>query len=115
MRLYLASALQRVPAEKRWDAVTGLLARAEDRDRSQPAADGRGTPPSRWRRSTRQRALTHGGGLEAAAHVLVHGPAHRRAEDAGRAQVLAERLARTTDPEEQKELAAGIRQIVGAK
>jgi hypothetical protein len=30
-------------------------------------------------------------------------------------RVLSERLARTTDPVEQKELAAGINQIVGAK
>ena len=30
VRLYLASALQRVPVEKRWDAVEALLAHAED-------------------------------------------------------------------------------------
>ena len=31
VRLYLASALQRVPVEQRWDIATGLLAREEDR------------------------------------------------------------------------------------
>ena len=37
VRLYIASALQRVPAEKRWDAVAGLLSRAEDRsDQNEP-------------------------------------------------------------------------------
>ena len=37
VRLYIASALQRVPAEKRWDAVTALFSRAEDsNDHNQP-------------------------------------------------------------------------------
>ena len=37
MRLYLASALQRVPVAKRWDVVAGLLAHAEDAgDHNQP-------------------------------------------------------------------------------
>jgi hypothetical protein len=30
VRLYLASGLLRTPVEKRWDVLTGLLARAED-------------------------------------------------------------------------------------
>src|SRR5690606_27921853 len=30
VRLYLASALQRIPAEKRWDILAGLLSHAED-------------------------------------------------------------------------------------
>ena len=33
VRLYVASALQRVPVDKRWDILTGLMARAEDADR----------------------------------------------------------------------------------
>src|SRR5690606_1055507 len=32
VRLYLASALQRIPPEQRWDIVEGLSRRAEDKD-----------------------------------------------------------------------------------
>ncbi len=40
VRLYLASALQRVPLAKRWNVLEGLFAHAEDAERSQPAVDG---------------------------------------------------------------------------
>ena len=71
VRLYLASALQRVPPEKRWDAVAALLARAEDRgDANQPlmawyAAEPLAAPPgtladARRRSQLRRHSSGHG-------------------------------------------------------
>ncbi len=57
VRLYLASALQRMPLEKRWDILAGLAQHGEDV--SDPTSRSwSGTPPSRWPPSTPSRAIS---------------------------------------------------------
>ena len=102
-------------SEKRWDAVTALLSRAEDRtDQNQPLMAWYAAEPLGG--LDPQRALAHGGGLEAAADVLLHGPAHRRAEDAGGAQSAC-RAAGSDDqtPRSRKNWRRESAQIVGGK
>ena len=96
VRLYLASSLQRVAVEKRWDAVAGLLSRAEDRnDHNQPlmawyAAEPLGSLDP-------QRALTMAADskLPRTFSFMVQRIAGLKTQEA--LKVLAERLARTTN------------------
>jgi hypothetical protein len=111
VRLYLASSLQRVAAEKRWDAVAGLLARADDRtDQNQPLMAWYAAEP--LGELDPQRALTMAAEskLPRTFSFMVQRIAGLKTQDALR--VLAERLARTTDPDQQKDLAAGINLVI---
>jgi len=112
VRLYVASALQRVPAEKRWDAVAGLLSRAEDRnDQNEPLMAWWAAEPLGAIDPARALALASESKLPRTFSFMVQRVAGLKTQAA--LTVLAERLARTTNPDEQKELAAGISQIVG--
>jgi putative membrane-bound dehydrogenase-like protein len=114
VRLYIAGALQRVPAEKRWDAVAGLLSRAEDRnDQNEPLMAWWAAEPLGELDPQRALALASESKLPRTFSFMVQRVAGLKTQDALR--VLAERLARTTDAAEQKELAAGINQIVGGR
>ncbi len=53
VRLYLASAMQRLPLDDRWAIAASSAQPRRRRQRSQPAADVSGTPPSRWPKPTR--------------------------------------------------------------
>jgi putative membrane-bound dehydrogenase-like protein len=112
VRLYVASALQRVPAEKRWDAVAGLLSRAEDRnDQNEPLMAWWAAEPLGAIDPARALTLASESKLPRTFSFMVQRVAGLKTQAA--LKVLAERLATTTNPEEQKELAAGISQIVG--
>jgi putative membrane-bound dehydrogenase-like protein len=112
VRLYIASALQRVPAEKRWDAVAGLLSRAEDRnDQNEPLMAWWAAEPLGELDPARALALASESKLPRTFSFMVQRVAGLKTQAALR--VLAERLARTTDAAEQKDLAAGISLIVG--
>ena len=114
VRLYVASALQRVPAEKRWDAVAGLLSRAEDRnDQNEPLMAWWAAEPLGGLDPARALTLASESKLPRTFSFMVQRVAGLKTQEALR--VLAERLARTTDAAEQKDLAAGINQIVGGK
>ena len=109
VRLYVASALQRVPAQKRWDVITALLTHDDRLDQNLPmmvwyaaeplAADDKG------------RALT--AALESKFPRLfsftVQRIAAMQTQDALR--LLAEQLSRTEDRAQQTELVNGINQF----
>jgi putative membrane-bound dehydrogenase-like protein len=114
VRLYLASALQRVPAAKRWDVVAALAARTEDAgDQNQPLMVWYAAEPLAEVDMARAMAL----GLEAKLPRLFSFTVQRiaaiRTQDALR--VLTDRLGRTEDPAQQSELLEGISQIVKKK
>ena len=97
VRLYMASALQRVPVpSKRWDAVTALFAHAEDAtDQNQPlmvwyAAEPRRSPLD----MPRALALAADSKLPRIFTFTVQRIAGLKTQEA--LKVLAERLARTT-------------------
>ena len=100
VRLYLASALQRVPAEKRWDVVAGLLARRR-RGGSEPAADGL----VRGRAARRLDAQ-----LPRVFAFTVQRIAAIGTQEALR--VLTDRLGRTEDPPPRRSSSAASRKIV---
>jgi len=114
VRLYIAGALQRVPVEKRWDAVTALLSRAEDRaDHNQPLMAWYAAEPLGGLDPQRALNMAADSKLPRTFSFMVQRIAGLKSQEA--LKVLSERLARTTDAAEQKELAAGINQIVGGK
>ena len=114
VRLYLASAMQRVPAEKRWDVVTGLLAHDED-------ADDHNLPMMVWYAAEPVVPLDMPRALDLAAasrlpHVFpftVRRIAAAGTEDALR--VLTDRLGRTSNRAQRLDLVDGITQIVGPR
>jgi hypothetical protein len=112
VRLYLASGLQRVPVEKRWDVLEALMTHAED-------ASDPNLPLMVWYAAEplvaldMPRAITLAGNSKlprlfsfAAQRIGAIG-----SQDALR--VLADRLGQTADPVRQKDLAGAIVQIVG--
>ena len=110
VRLYVASALQRVPAAKRWDVITALLARVEDRlDQNLPmmvwyaaeplAADDKGRALTAALESKFPRLFSY----------TVQRIAALQTQDALR--LLAEQLSRTEDRAQQTELVNGINQF----
>jgi hypothetical protein len=111
VRLYLASALQRVPAEKRWEVLAGLLANADD------AAD-QNLPLMVWYAAEPLVELDMSRALGAASEsrlprlfaFTVRRIAAIGTQDALR--VLTDRLGRTEDPARQQELLGGINTIV---
>jgi putative membrane-bound dehydrogenase-like protein len=113
VRLYLASALQRLPAEKRWGVVTGLLARDEDAaDHNLPLMIWYGAEPVVALDMPRALELAFGSKIPGMVPFTVRRIAAIGTQDALR--VLTDRLGRTADPAQQKELVAGINLIVGA-
>jgi putative membrane-bound dehydrogenase-like protein len=111
VRLYLASALQRVSAEKRWDVLAGLLAHPDD-------ATDHNLPLMIWYAAEPVVALDMSRALHAAFDsklprlfaFTVQRIAAIGTQEALR--VLTDRLGRTEDAAQQKELLSGISQIV---
>jgi hypothetical protein len=114
VRLYLASTLQRTAAAKRWDAVTGLLGRAEDKnDQNQPLMAWYAAEPLGELDPQRALAMAADSKLPRTFSFMVQRIAGLKTQAA--LKVLAERLARTTDLEQQKDLAGGISSIVAGR
>jgi hypothetical protein len=111
VRLYLASALQRVSAEKRWEVLAGLLAHPDD-------ATDRNLPLMIWYAAEPVVALDMSRALNAAFDsklprlfaFTVQRIAAIGTQEALR--VLTDRLGRTEDAAQQKELLSGISKIV---
>jgi putative membrane-bound dehydrogenase-like protein len=107
VRLYLASALQRTPVAKRWDVIVGLLAHDED-------ATDRNLPLMVWYAAEPVVALDMPGALTVALdsklprlfQFTVQRIAAVGTQDALRA--LTDRLGRTTDVAQQREIINGI-------
>ncbi len=112
VRLYLASALQRTPVAKRWEVLSGLLARSEDApDHNLPLMVWYATEPVVELDMPRALALTSTTRLPKLFSFTVRRIAAVGTQDA--LKTLTDRLGRTTDPAERKELASGISRIVG--
>jgi putative membrane-bound dehydrogenase-like protein len=113
VRLYVASALQRVPVEQRWDALTALMSRGED------AAD-QNLAMMIWYAAEPVVALDMSRALElslATKLTRLFPFTVRRIAAVGSPAallVLTNRLGRTEDAAQQKELLAGITQIVNS-
>jgi hypothetical protein len=111
VRLYLASALQRVPAETRWDVLAGLLGRDEDAgDHNQPLMAWYAAEPLAEIDMARALTLASDSKLPHMFSFMVQRIAAIQTQDALR--VLSERLARTDDKVRQGELLEGISRIV---
>jgi putative membrane-bound dehydrogenase-like protein len=112
VRLYLASALQRIPVEKRMDILSGLLGHGED-------AGDQNLPLMLWYaaeplvESDMSRALTIAGDSQFSRLFPFTVQRIGAAGTPDALRILAERLARTLDRNQQKELANAITQIVG--
>jgi putative membrane-bound dehydrogenase-like protein len=112
VRLYIASALQRVPAERRWDVLAGLLSRGEDAaDHNQPMMVWYAAEQVVPLDTPRALDMAFESTLPRMISFTVRRIAAVGTQDALR--VLTERLGRTTDRAHQKELVEGISQIVG--
>ncbi len=111
VRLYLASALQRVPVEKRWDTVEALLSHAEDSaDHNLPLMVWYAAEPLADVDMGRALTLAAGSKLPRIFPFAVQRVAAIKTPAA--LTVLAERLARTADTTQQTELVNGLSQIV---
>ncbi len=107
VRLALASALQRVPASRRWDVLAALLARGEDAgDHNQPLMVWYAAEPMAELDMTRALALAGDAKLPGVFGFTVQRIAAAASPQATR--VLAERLARTDDPAQQRDLINGL-------
>jgi hypothetical protein len=112
VRLYLASALQRVPVEKRWDVLAGLVGHAEDAsDQNLPLMVWYAAEPMAELDMTRALSLAVESKLPRTFPFMVQRIAAMKTPEALR--VLAERLARTSDPAQQAELVGALNQVVG--
>ena len=112
VRLYLASALQRTPVGKRWDVLAGLLAHGEDAsDHNQPLMIWYATEPAVELDMPRALAAAATTKMPKQFAFTVRRIAAVGTQDA--LKTLSDRLGRTTDPVERKELASGIDRIVG--
>jgi hypothetical protein len=114
VRVYLASSLQRVAPDKRWDTVAGLLARGDDRDdQNEPLMAWYAAEPLGEVDPQRALAMAADSKLPRTFTFMVQRVAGLKTQAA--LKILAERLARTSDLEQQKDLAAGISVIVGSR
>jgi hypothetical protein len=114
VRLYLASALQRVPVERRWEVITALLTHEEDRlDHNLPMMVWYAAEPLAAGDKTRALTIALEAKLPRLFPFTVQRIAALQTQDALR--VLAEQLARTTDPAQQNELVSGINLAVKKK
>ena len=117
VRLYLASALQRVGVDdesiraRRWDVIAGLLARDEDAgDHNVPLMVWYAAEPAVPLDMTRALDLAMSSKLPRVLQFTVQRIAAVKSQDALR--VLTDRLGRTEDAAQQRELANGINLIV---
>jgi putative membrane-bound dehydrogenase-like protein len=114
VRLYLASGAQRLAPAKRWDIVAGLLARDED-------ASDQNLPLMIWYAAEPAVPLDMPKALELASATRLPQFFTFTAQRVGAVgtqaalRALTDRLGRTEDPSQQKDLAAAITQIVGKK
>ncbi|MGB2713091.1 MAG: PVC-type heme-binding CxxCH protein [Vicinamibacterales bacterium] len=114
VRLYLASALQRVPVERRWDVITALLTHDEDRlDHNLPMMVWYAAEPLAAGDKARALTLALDAKMPRLFPFTVQRIAALQTQDALR--VLAEQLARTTDAAQQTELVNGINLAVKKK
>jgi hypothetical protein len=112
VRLYLASALQRTPPPKRWDVLAGLYSHAEDAsDQNQPLMVWYATEPVVALDMPRALTLAEGSKLPRLFQFTVRRIAAVGTQDALR--TLTDRLGRTADVAERRDLANGISRIVG--
>jgi putative membrane-bound dehydrogenase-like protein len=112
VRLYLASALQRTPPAKRWDVLAGLSAHAEDAtDQNQPLMVWYAAEPVVALDMPRALTLAEGSKLPGLFQFTVRRIGAVGTQDALR--TLTDRLGRTADAAERRELASGIDRIVG--
>jgi len=111
VRLYLSSALDRIPAVKRWEVAAGLLARTEDAgDQNLPLMVWYALEPAVALDMPRALELAAASPLPRVFSFTVKRIAAVGTQDA--LHVLTDRLSRTEDRARQKELANGILQIV---
>jgi hypothetical protein len=114
VRLYLASALQRVPVQQRWEVLSALLARNEDAsDHNLPLMLWYAAEPvveSNMTRSLDAAALSKMPNLFAYTIQRIAAAGSQNA-----LRVLTERLGATEDPGQQKELVNGITLMVNKK
>jgi hypothetical protein len=114
VRLYLASAMQRVPPAKRWDVLAGLLAHPEDAaDHNQPLMVWYAVEPAVELDMPRALTLAAGTRLPNVFAYTVRRIAAVGTQNALR--TLTDRLGRAGDTTERTELASGINQIVSRK
>ena len=114
VRLYLASALQRIPVDRRWDVLTGLLTHQED-------ATDHNLPMMLWYAAEPVIPLDMARSLELALEsplprlfpFAVQRISAVGTQDALR--VLTDRLGRTSTSAQQKELVNGIVQLVNRR
>ena len=107
VRLYVASALQRVPVNQRWEAVEALLARSEDAgDHTLPLMVWYAAEPLAEFDMPRALALAADSKLPRVFPFTIQRIASTRSPAALR--LLAERLARTDDPAQQIDLINGL-------
>jgi HEAT repeat protein len=112
VRVYLASALQRTPVAKRWDVLAELMSHGEDAiDHNQPLMVWYAAEPVVALDMPRALALTATSRLPQLFSFTIRRIAAVGTQDA--LKTLTDRLGRTTDPGERKELASGIARIVG--
>jgi hypothetical protein len=111
VRLYLASALQRTPAARRWDILSGLMAHPEDAgDQNLPLMVWYAAEPLADIDMARALTLTLESKLPQTFSFMVQRIASARTPEALR--VLAERLVRTDNPSQQAELIKGLNQVI---
>jgi putative membrane-bound dehydrogenase-like protein len=109
--LYLASALQRVPVAQRWETLAGLAARAaEAGDQNLPLMVWYAAEPLAEVDMTRAMTLAVESKLPRTFGFMVQRIAAIGSQDALR--VLSDRMGRTADPGQRKELLDAIAQIV---
>jgi putative membrane-bound dehydrogenase-like protein len=114
VRLYLASAMQRVPVEKRWDVLTSLLARQEDSaDQNLPLMIWYAAEPVVPLDMARSLELSLDSPLPKVFPFSVQRISAVGTQDALR--VLTDRLGRTTSTAQQKELVNGIVQLINRR
>ena len=114
VRLYLASAMQRVPVEKRWDVLTGLLARQDDSaDQNLPLMIWYAAEPVVPLDMARSLELSLESPLPKVFPFSVQRISAVGTQDALR--VLTDRLGRTTSAAHQKELVNGIVQLINRR
>ena len=112
VRLYLASALQRTPAAKRWDVLTGLMTHPEDAtDHNQPLMVWYAAEPVVELDMPRALGLAATTKLPQVFSFTVRRIAAVGSQEA--LKTLTDRLGRTSDAAERKELVSGINRIVG--
>lgn len=112
VRLYVASAAQRVAPERRWEVLSGLYSHEED-------ADDHNLPLMIWYAAEplvvvdMDRSLAMA--MDSEVPLLLAHTVQRIADDGSQEalQTLARHLEQTTDPEKQRALLTGLNQIVG--